>query len=155
MFHTSGHPDVSATLRVARTVVISSPSLCTAGSGRQIARRWHPPTSHRQAGLSTRGRRLATRRPGSRTMPSTTSTALPSLAWPSWTTCTMTASLGTTSRVTTRSRSSARTPRSFSTTWPAPTAASASKALAVSLTPTWWSWSSISVTYSLSFLYFP
>lgn len=155
MFHIFGHPDVCVTLRVVRTVVISSPSPYTAGSGRQIARKWHPPTRHRQAGLSTRGRRPATRRSGSQTMPSTTSTAPPSLAWPSWTTCTMTASPGTTSRVTTRSRSSARTPRSFSTTWPAPTAVSASKAIAVSLTPTWWSWSSISVTYSFSFLYFP
>lgn len=47
MFHTSGRPDVSATSKAARTDVISSPSPCTAGSGRRIARKCHPPTRHR------------------------------------------------------------------------------------------------------------
>lgn len=132
MFLTSGRLDVSATSRAARTDATSSPSLCTVGSGRRIARRWHPPTKRQTVGASIRGRRLATRRSGSRIMLSMTSTAPTNPACPSWTTFTTTASLGTTSRVIMRNRSSARTLRSCSTTWPAPIAVFASKAIAVS-----------------------
>jgi len=131
-FLTSGRPDVSATSRAAKTDATSSPRPCTAGSGRRIARRWHPPIKRRTVGASIRGRKRAIRRSSSRTMPSMTSTAPTNPACPSWTMFTTTASPGTTSRVTTRNRSSARTLRSCSTTWPAPTAVFVSNAIAVS-----------------------
>lgn len=132
MFLTSGRLDVSVTSRAARIDAISSPSLCTVGSGRRIARRWHPPTKCRMVGVSIHGRRPAIRRSGSRIMPNMTSMVPTNPACPSWTTFTTMASPGTTLRVTMRNRSSARTLRSCSTTWPAPTAVFASKAIAVS-----------------------
>lgn len=122
MFRTSGRRDVSATSRAAKIDVISSPSRCTVGSGRQIARRWHLRISRRTAGASIHGHRLATRRSGSQTMPNTTSMAPTSHACPFWTTSTMTVSPGMMSRVTTRSRSYAKIPRNCWTTWLAPIA---------------------------------